>query len=66
MSDLIVHIVLFLIASLAIVGMGSCYADGEDAPALRRFPRRYAMFVGGCALLAGVMLLLEHTVASVN
>lgn len=66
MNDIVVHVLLFLVASLAIVGMGSIYSDAEDGPALRNFPRRYLTFVLGCAVLVGIMLLLEHTVASVT
>ncbi|HTF90416.1 MAG TPA: hypothetical protein VK843_18510 [Planctomycetota bacterium] len=66
MSEIVVHILLFLVASLAIVGLGSCYADAADGPALRNFPRRFLMFLAGCGLLAAIMILLEHTVASVN
>ena len=66
MSEIAVHILLFLVAALAIVGLGTCYADAEDGPALRNFPRRYMMFVGGCALLALIMIVLEQTVASVH
>ena len=66
MNDLVVHVLLFLVASLAIVGLGTCYADAADGPALRNFPRRFLMFLAGCGLLALVMLLLEHTVASVS
>jgi hypothetical protein len=66
MSELAIHIGLFLIVSLAIVGMGSCYSDAADEPALRNFPRRYLMFVAGCSVLALVMLILEHTIASVD
>jgi hypothetical protein len=36
-NDLFVHLLLFLLASVAIVGMGTCYADAEDGPALRNF-----------------------------
>ena len=64
MNELAVHVLLFLIAALAIVGLGTCYADAEDRPALRNFPRRYVMFVAGCGVLALIMLLLEHTLAS--
>lgn len=64
--ELLIHIGLFLIASVAIVGLGSCYSDAEDGPALRNFPRRYLMFVGGCGLLAVIMIVLEHTIASVD
>ena len=66
MREMLLHVVLFLIASLAIVGLGSCYADAEDGPALRSFPRRYLMFVAGCAVLALIMIVLEQTVASVH
>jgi len=66
MSEIVVHILLFLVASLAIVGLGSCYADAADGPVLRNFPRRFLMFLAGCGLLAAIMILLEHTVASVN
>ena len=66
MNDLLVHIALFLVASLAIVGLGSCYADAADGPALRNFPRRFLMFLAGCAALALVMLALEHTIAAVS
>lgn len=66
MSGVTLHVLLFLLASVAIVGLGSCYSDAEDGPALRNFPRRYLMFVAGCGLLALVMIVLEHTVASVN
>jgi len=65
-SDLFVHLLLFLVAALAIVGMGSCYADAEDGPAFRNFPRRFVVFVVGCGVLALIMLALEHTVASVR
>ncbi len=64
MSEIVVHILLFLVAALAIVGLGTCYADAEDGPALRNFPRRYLMFVEGGALLAVIMVVLEHTLAS--
>ena len=66
MTGIAIHILLFLLASVAIVGLGSCYADAADEPALRNFPRRYVMFVAGCSLLALVMIVLEHTVASVD
>lgn len=66
MSDILVHVLLFLVAALAIVGLGSCYADADDARALRHFPRRFLMFLAGCGVLAAIMLVLEHTVASVR
>ncbi len=66
MSGVIIHILLFMVAALAIVGLGTCYGDAEDGPALRSFPRRLLMFLGGCALLAAIMIVLEQTIASVH
>ncbi len=66
MSPLVIHVLLFLVGSLAIVGLGSCYADAEDGPALRNFPRRFGFFVGGCTVLALIMLLVEQVFASVR
>ncbi len=66
MNEIVIHILLFFVAALAIVGLGSCYADAADGPALRNFPRRFLMFIAGCALLALIMIVLEHTIASVK
>ena len=60
------HVILFLALSFAIVVMGAFYAEPEDAPALRSVPRRYAVFVVACAIVAGVMLALEYVFASVR
>jgi len=57
------HIGFFLLLSLAIVVMSAFYSDEEDVPALRSIPRRYGMFVGACAAVAAVMLVLEHLFA---
>lgn len=65
MNDVGVHIALFLAMSIAIVGLGVIFSEADDAAAARSFPRRWLYFVGGCLLLAGVMLALEHTVARV-
>ena len=37
--------------------------DTADAPALRSMPRRLLVFFAGCALVALILLVLEHTVA---
>lgn len=60
------HIGFFLVLSLAIVVLSAFYSDAEDGPALRSVPKRYAVFVGACALVAGAMLVLEHLFASVR
>jgi hypothetical protein len=59
------HVGFFLVLSLAIVVMSAFYSEVEDGPALRSVPRRYAVFIGACAVVAGVMLALEHLFASV-
>lgn len=58
------HLGLFLALALAIVVMSAFYSEVEDGAALRSVPRRYAVFVGACVIVAGVMLLLELVFAS--
>lgn len=60
------HIGFFLVLSLAIVILSAFYSDVEDGPALRSIPKRYAVFVGACAMVAGAMLVLEYFFASVR
>lgn len=60
------HIGFFLVLSLAIVVMSAFYSEVEDGPALRSVPRRYLVFVGACAIVAGVMLVLENLFASLG
>lgn len=64
MSEFMVHILLFLLVSFAIVLMGVFYSEADDARALRILPRRLGVFMLGCALLAVVMLVCEHTFAA--
>ena len=64
--ELVIHIALFLVLSLAICVMGAFYTEPEDGPALRSLPRRYATFLGACAAVAVVMLLAEYLFASVR
>jgi len=66
MNDLGVHAVLFLLLSAVIVLMGTFYAEPEDGAALRAYPKRLLYFLLGCGALAGLMLLAEHTLASVT
>lgn len=66
MNDLGTHVALFAIVSFVIVTVGAFYADRDDRAAFRSLPRRYAMFVLGCAILTAVMLVCEHTFASVD
>jgi hypothetical protein len=65
-KDIGIHALLFVVVSFAIVLLGSFYADAEDRPALKVLPRRLLVFLAGCAVLAGIMLILEHTVAALD
>jgi hypothetical protein len=65
-NDPLLHAALFLVVGLGIVALAAFYAEPEDAPALRSVPRRWAMFVVGCGILALLLVLAEHTVASVR
>ena len=66
MNDLLVHLVLFLVLSAVIVLMGTFYAEPDDAAALRSYPMRLVKFLLGCGVLTVLMLIAEHTVASVG
>jgi len=65
-NDLLIHLALFLAISIAIVTLGAFYSEPDDARALRSLPRRLATFVIGCVVLAVVMLVCEHTFASLG
>ena len=59
MNGLLLHAFFFLVLSVPIVVLSAFYAEPEDGPALRSIPKRYAVFVIACAVLAGAMLGLE-------
>ncbi len=65
MIDPWIHAALFLLVSAVIVCLGVCFVERDDGRALRIFPRRFLVFVFGCALFASLMLLCEHTLAKV-
>ncbi len=66
MNDLGLHIGLFLLSTAIIVAVSCMFTEAEDGKALRLFPRRYTTFVVVSAVVSAVMLLLEHTLASVS
>lgn len=66
MSDLLVHLLLFAIIGAGIVAAASFYSEPTDAKALRSLPRRFGMFALGCGILAVLLVVAEHTVASVR
>jgi hypothetical protein len=65
-KDLGVHLLLFLTIAVAIVTLGVFYSDAEDRPAFRAWPRRMLTFCVGCLVLVAIMLVCEHTFASLD
>lgn len=65
MNDLGVHAVLLVVIGLSIATLGSFYAEPEDGKALRSLPKRLLLFLVGCSVVAGVLLICEHTFARV-
>lgn len=66
MKDLPVHLLLFVLAGAIIVVVGAMYAEPDDARMVRTLPRRLLTFFLGCAAVVVVMLVCEHTFASVR
>jgi len=64
--DPVLHIALFLFVALVIVTVHACYFTVDERVALASVPLRFAKFVFWCAVVAGVMLAFEHTLASVS
>ena len=62
--NLAYHLGFFLLLSFVIVVLSAFYAEVEDGPALRSVPKRFAVFVGACAAVAVVMLVLETVFTS--
>jgi hypothetical protein len=65
-KDLGTHVALFLAIATAIVTLGVFYSDAEDGPAFRHWPRRMLHFVVGCLILVALLLVCEHTFASLE
>lgn len=66
MNDVLVHLGLFALIGAGIVTLAAFYTEADDAKALRGWPRRFAVFVVGCGILAALLIAAEHTVASVR
>ena len=66
MNGPLVHLLLFLVASLVIVLIGTLFAESDDSAARREFPRRLIKFLVGCSIVLGIMLVCEHTLASIH
>ena len=66
MDDLGLHIALFLLSAMVIVAVTCMYTEAEDGKAIRLFPRRCATFVLASAAIVVVMIVVQHTMASVH
>ena len=66
MNDLGVHLGLLALISLAIVTLGGFFNHQGDDEALKDLPKRYLIFLVGCAVVAAVMLVIENTGASLG
>lgn len=66
MNDIGFHLMLFLASTAVVVSVSCMFTEADDTRALRLFPRRYLTFVFVSALVVGVMLVIEHTLASVS
>ena len=66
MNDLLVHLALLLVISVAIVTLGVFFTYPEDDEAFKRLPRRLGVFLLGCAAVAAVLTLIGYTTASLG
>ena len=66
MKDLPFHILLFLASGTVIVTISVMFSEADDGSALRVLPKRLLYFFAGCAAVAVVMLICEHTFASIH
>ncbi len=66
MNDLPLHLLLFVVAGSIIVVIGAMFAEPEDDRMLKSLPRRLVTFFLGCAAVLVVMLICEHTFASIH
>ncbi|MFT7669481.1 MAG: hypothetical protein ACI8X5_002184 [Planctomycetota bacterium] len=66
MNDIGIHLVLFGLLSAGIVLIGAFFTEQDDNKALHSFPQRFLVFIVGCGVLTGVLLIFEHTFAAVS
>ena len=66
MKDYGTHLALFAIVGTAIVVLNAVFAEPDEARALRSLPKRLLWFFAGCGILVAIVLVLEHTLASVK
>lgn len=66
MIDPVKHVILFLAVVVVIVTVHGFFFSTDDEKTLRGMPRRLAKFVFWCGIVVALMLVAEHTVASVS
>jgi len=66
MTDLLVHAVLFAVVAIVIAVCQAMYSEPKDRKAFASVPKRFAWLVGGCAVLAVILIVLEKTLARVS
>lgn len=66
MNDLGFHLLLFFASGTVIVVISVLFTEPDDRRALAVLPRRWLVFFAGCLAVAAVMLLFEHTLASIH
>lgn len=63
MTNFVIHVLLLVVVSAAVVLMGAFHAERDDTVALRGLPRRLGVFLFSCAVVAAVMLACERLFA---
>lgn len=66
MNDIAFHLGLFLLAGTVIVVIGALFSEPDDRTVLRVLPKRWLHFFIGCGIVIALMLLAEHTLASIH
>jgi cell division protein FtsW (lipid II flippase) len=65
-KDWPIHLLLFLLAGAIVVVVSAMFAEPDDADMVKALPRRLLTFFLGCTAVIVVMLICEHTFASVR
>lgn len=52
---MIVHALLFALATLVVVVMAAFYAEADDSEALRSVPKRFVRFYLSCVVLGALV-----------
>ncbi len=55
---MILHLLLFALATLVVVVMAAFYAEADDTAALKSVPRRFVRFYLSCVVLGAIVWLL--------